>query len=1523
MPQDKQSPDQASAEKRVDALTDVLMKQKLRASGPKVKGLNFVLNTKKQLGKDAHPDWSEEERLVTAVTQAGLKMAAAAGIDTIGAASAAAVAFIPGVGPILSTAILIGSVVAATQSDKLVVVPLVDAISDSKITDDNIGDLIVKNYRAAKASMQREADILSDIPVYYFDGRSMPAHYLLAKSNRERNQVRFISDAEIREKIASIDLGSPDYRVIPLKSEKRESQLEPLKAVTSDPDEVIEIDEAMDDLALIDDILFELASTDEDDFIPDDIAKLILKKSKPVESYHQELFLKVTHEFVQLANSAEEVVDRNAFAKRAEKLEREIYSDIVPPLHALFSAFLFFNQKAASDIQQKVMNSAAVLKGMHAVISAFSTSGVAALTGDPFAMGVSMIFSGLSGFMSSNDDADRQYAIAILDAIGKMHQDMLDGMRHIMLALGLMDARFMQRLQSIATMLDHQGEKSEVFYNNIRVALGIDRAMLDKVIKSLDRLESRGIKSEIDDAGWRETISSVKRAERMHTDPETLSVSMPASIFNQHLLGLLTTLERVNINGQRRADTDSPLSIDVTSKTLGDKKDHVALVDRNRLGAEQHLHALVDYLKQHYHHLDVVKELPELANIHNPAALQDLASALISLIKTFLKSDRCLGLPAQQVKEAVSTFQQALDGDKQLLTVVKNPELRNALLNDYVKTLGRANSALKDYLASAAKQQHQELALMPMRHRMEIDGQKLSDMTTDIFATGGLDTGNDKDWFGFFENSWWEHAPNGPHWSSYYYNQLRYWPYPSSEIATAKDAHLKNHQNAAEAVKRAVLDRHSRHFTSLKNSIGLSLDFSDIGSIEQEKLFPYYFTGPNNILFPVPNYHLNLIPDAAFLCQRLNDGMLEFTWDFSEAKNTIILKAQLVRKGQVGQDAVILFEQQSTLLPGHGVASPLESVYYAIYGGEVPTNRVYEFDPNLQRETFGTDRDAHNQYAKNGYNGLVSGYRITLYLPRLNPHVGILSDLTNLPVANDGILASWPVTKANPEVLIELQQRARNSLHLIQKEIMNDAVTIIQSGVKSLPKESSIPAQVVTELVEAVDLLDSQAAALRAVLSLSIHPDKINKDTYWPNIIGKNDILKEMDRYQGGAVTPMQFLELVLRTIPQFETTLSRAVRDSGDYYPFMEIQSELQSFYEEEASHQLVVNPLNGDQPLELIDALSNKELYRNKFLSMPASVQSNWLIRNRNEIERLAPMLALPSGATSDRPVISLLADDVPVDNTHDWPTYQCSLNANLTLMQVVIHWVSQWLPWNQERALTEDESNELKTMCEGIYLHAKHHRHLSRGPIKRSIVAEKLDEIDVALHSLDDDIKDILTATFGTDAQVSEIRNKFKNIGERLARLDDIEKKLISYEKEASVCARNGEQLVVCYNRFTDEFTTRVEKTASITTTFTDQLSQRRPIVLSKGLCDLGIFRKPETTPPPAHRNMASIRNAADELNLGPKIDRFMEQWRHDPSLREPAAGKLSRRIERESAGYFDGDKDVSARADNELVGMLKLN
>lgn len=159
---------------------------------------------------------------------------------------------------------------------------------------------------------------------------------------------------------------------------------------------------------------------------------------------------------------------------------------------------------------------------------------------------------------------------------------------------------------------------------------------------------------------------------------------------------------------------------------------------------------------------------------------------------------------------------------------------------------------------------------------------------------------------------------------------------------------------------------------------------------------------------------------------------------------------------------------------------------------------------------------------------------------------------------------------------------------------------------------------------------------------------------------------------------------------------------------------------------------------------------------------------------------------------------------------PNYSSSTTEQLLLLQCGMHYLTSWLPSNQERLLATTEINRLKenkTKLEALYD--------GLADIQSGIVADshlfddRLNWLDKTIREMCQKINSILKKQRVTQSKLDDIHNKTIKIEEMLANLAIKEEELLSMERQSSVLSVEGKRHAITYDCIQDVLKFKIEK------------------------------------------------------------------------------------------------------------------
>lgn len=147
---------------------------------------------------------------------------------------------------------------------------------------------------------------------------------------------------------------------------------------------------------------------------------------------------------------------------------------------------------------------------------------------------------------------------------------------------------------------------------------------------------------------------------------------------------------------------------------------------------------------------------------------------------------------------------------------------------------------------------------------------------------------------------------------------------------------------------------------------------------------------------------------------------------------------------------------------------------------------------------------------------------------------------------------------------------------------------------------------------------------------------------------------------------------------------------------------------------------------------------------------------------------------------------------------PDYHSSITEQLPLLRLGMHYLSDWLPWNQLRELTDIEKARLEAHQQKL---EEFNQQLNE--FNDSIIAdcglfeEQLNWLDNNIRAVKLKIHSILNKDDVTQSQWDELIHKVANIENELSNLCSLQEKLLILESESARLAVEGKRNVISYD------------------------------------------------------------------------------------------------------------------------------
>lgn len=217
----------------------------------------------------------------------------------------------------------------------------------------------------------------------------------------------------------------------------------------------------------------------------------------------------------------------------------------IPVMHTLVNIFSFINPAEGKKVQNTIFASTQVAKGAMGIINALGTDGIAAIAGKAFSVSSGDFLVGLSLLFSifgdqPNPNAEVLEALQnISNQIGRMHNDMLEGFRHLSLGLEFISKQFAEAFDALMKVYAKNHEEVRSMLHNIKKVVYVSLAILDVVLDGIQDLKKNDYLKTIKEADWSQAISDVE------SDCEVYEDSLSLDLLRKDLRLLVDALKNV------------------------------------------------------------------------------------------------------------------------------------------------------------------------------------------------------------------------------------------------------------------------------------------------------------------------------------------------------------------------------------------------------------------------------------------------------------------------------------------------------------------------------------------------------------------------------------------------------------------------------------------------------------------------------------------------------------------------------------------------------------------------------------------------------------------------------------------------------------------------------------------------------------------------------------------------------------------------------------------------------------------
>lgn len=1000
----------------------------------------------------------------------------------------------------------------------------------------------------------------------------------------------------------------------------------------------------------------------------------------------------------------------------------------LPFLHTAFNIFQFINPKEAQKTSDIIQNGGQVLQGLAGIADVLLEVGIAGIAEVGFSVASGQFLLGFAGLLKifqgsgekDNNEAFMKMFYFLSNQISRLHEDLIEGFRTQGIALGIVDSHLLNGVLRIMTLMSQGQMETAILFDQIKRIIYIDNIYIQEVKKLVEIQARYHIQQQILDADWRETRHKVLSQCKSH------AVSMSASDFIKAMDQIDFALKKTQQDGIARASevhmTEHgkvySLLTHANSRVQGQPR---SITDNFRLHVEQNLHLLVSYLsslslitewelplsckksffgecnRQGFMLQQQAVRFPPQDALYNPAALYDLAEAAQTLLKTYRKTPFYLGVPEEPTRTILSSLSDGIEAIESLFKELANPQLIGRLIDHYISDLEGFSNLIQQFQEHAIIKYYGENILPRLSKELQKNSLALTAMNSQQPGNFFIKTG--PNWFGFLWSHWWDEPYR---WSPQGWNQLSNKAgspsfTPNNRINAAKDLYQQSHQQRAEQTyqkridemqtKSALIEERAQIRNPDFRRVVINFILYDNVTLPEWEAIPYQFL--NDIMpLTVSKWHLKQLPKAAFAGHALGSGDLQFTWQ--QFNNSHIqIKAVVQSKTNRLTDITVLFNQTIPLISTAANFGLLESLYYTWFGGKVPTGPCGEFDLDLNRYHVNGYQDyadycagkARYDCPTDNWKGChYPGWRATICFPYTDEATGLLGDASE---SKPDSFELHPISTLSDSLKAELEAGVKRKTKQIRRQIVSDLSTILSSGTtKSTEADPDMPEDLAAGLIPSYNKLSLNGRVLKMILSLFVNSNDLDVDTSWPNIFEGEDILRELDQYNGHHVFLSTQLKRNAEQLRKLKPNIRKAIREKSirekpsEQYPFIHFKADFQQYLEEIQNQHLIPNIISESKP---------QNLYQ---LSQITPYLAESSIDLQRKLLAINPTLApyLPAAKEKQLPASQEKSDNTPdpieksQTNSADrarafsfsWPSFSTMYRAASETVAKTIEWV-----------------------------------------------------------------------------------------------------------------------------------------------------------------------------------------------------------------------------------------------------------
>lgn len=978
------------------------------------------------------------------------------------------------------------------------------------------------------------------------------------------------------------------------------------------------------------------------------------------------------------------IVNKEAFSQKYQRNPSDGKNDPIPLMNTLYNVASYIFPKETQRFTQTIGNTNIMLQGANAIRDIFSEKGLSGLLSSGFSIASGNFLSGLFGLVGlfsrkkSQDSREARMIAALGQQIERLHQDVLEGFRHTLKTMHIMDIKFTYRFDRFELMSSSQHSELMQAIHSLHETIYSNRLYLQTIHEAIQRVEQGGNIHEIDKEDWSSELGVMNSQLEIYKE-----TGINRQFFYEKLNELIGILHQSRIKAVNRAKNlidisnygDLSRALSLRSQTLGEQASGIfseySLDLQYRLSAEQHINLILRYILYRFKNDPTIsKTLDPLRKVDlipkeqfNPIAINEISDKVIKIINlyklggfcaTYGESDVNCRLNKIEVLEKIKQIRGYCSDFIQTLEILSgknsNENLASentgntgkadivvGLMEDYIKALKNFHSMGSRLLNLKMMEQHdldiQKYLNILKQETLELDFQKNQELiiSPNIHCTNyGRGSFGDFEWYSIrLCKSW-----RGRGWNVACQNwaPCGSWHPPHVLSGRARTRYIDERKNFYLGQLEKVKEKHTAsNLFQVPEQCKLnyfSPNFNHSNSVENcvKTLFyayPKHGRGnPEKLLLPIrldmfkhkPFEQLEPMLQEIQFGMTLGYGLPEFKYSIYEGN-----KLNVYASWRNPLDLKVLagspFFNFKINIPIITGLGIQESLIYFWFGGERPTGDCILYDEGLKRPANLGDKEELRHYCSKGTSWPDGNWVASSNGMRLR----VLFLYPQAQTVN-GFYDN--PQEGNLELVHEAYQvNVNRMISLREKYIRLKRMDFFKKYFYHLLNPDSMMGTELTTLEKearyALLELDAKATIVKSVLSLVM-----NNDPSWLSIYGKQSILNNMYLYNGTLLQPLNQIESDLIAFEKLKVKIKEHLSKTSKpaYSSIYENERTLSEFIDEESGHTVstleeAIFPKNEEEVINRINPLGQ---------SMAALQTATKIVsKNPEKLKILGPML------------------------------------------------------------------------------------------------------------------------------------------------------------------------------------------------------------------------------------------------------------------------------------------------------------